>query len=144
MQVKNRAIMTEFKTFSDRQIWKPPFTWFLNLPVPKTAFRPSGNVRSEIVSSGKEGDNLGKIMFCFVLFFKIMFLLVKNFRITSQGVAQTTKYLLLLGESFSSIRAHLKYEGVIIIAVSLVLGKERRAESWDHRTPSLTWLPSFW
>lgn len=69
MQVKNKTTMTEFKTFSDRQVWKPPFTWFLNLSVPKTVFRPSGNVRSEIVSSGEEGDNLGMIMLLLVKIF---------------------------------------------------------------------------
>lgn len=66
----NKTMMTEFKTFPARQVWKPPFTWFLNLSFPKKhSDRLSGNVRSEIVSSEEEGDNQGMIMF----------LLVRNF-----------------------------------------------------------------
>lgn len=37
----NKTMMTEFKTFPDRQVWKPPFTWFLNLSFPKKTFRPT-------------------------------------------------------------------------------------------------------
>lgn len=67
LSYSNKTMMTKFKTFPDRQVWKPPFTWFLNLSFPKKlSDQLSGNVRSEIVSSEEERDNQGMIMFLLV------------------------------------------------------------------------------